>query len=125
MMLDTNAISALADENQSITAVLDKAITAALPYIAYAEFRYGLLGATRPEAGLQVLTQLQAALPLIFPDPDTLEIYAKLKDDLKRRGRKIPENDLWIAALARQHDMPVLSQDCHFDHVPGIRRIDW
>lgn len=125
MMLDTNAISALADENQDITAVLDKATTAVLPYIAHAEFRYGLLGATRPEAGLHVLAQLQAALPLIFPDPDTLEIYAKLKDNLKRRGLKIPDNDLWIAALARQHDMPVLSQDRHFDHIPDIQRIGW
>lgn len=40
-------------------------------------------------------------------------------------GRLIPTNDIWIAALARRHHTPVLSQDRHFDHVPGIQRIDW
>lgn len=125
MILDTNAISALADADPDIARVLGNTTDAALPYIAYAEFRYGLHGSSRPEIGLQQLAQLANNLPLLFPDFETLEIYAQLKDQLKRIGHKIPENDLWIAALARQHDMPVLSQDRHFDLVPGIRRIGW
>ena len=34
-------------------------------------------------------------------------------------------NDIWIAALARQHAMPVLSRDRHFDFIPGIQRLEW
>ncbi|MGB0743056.1 MAG: PIN domain-containing protein [Opitutales bacterium] len=125
MILDTNAISALADADLALEEKLAAAPRPALPYIAHAEFRYGLLGSTRPEAGLKVLAQLQSILPMLFPDFATLEIYAQLKDQLKKSGHKIPENDLWIAALAQQHDMPILSKDHHFDHVPGIQRIDW
>ena len=125
MILDTNAISALADNNPGLTQKLAATSTAALPFIAYAEFRYGLHGSNRPEAGLQLLADLAEKLPLLFPTPETLENYALLKDYLKRNGLKIPDNDLWIAALARQHDMPILSQDHHFDCVPGIQRIDW
>jgi tRNA(fMet)-specific endonuclease VapC len=45
--------------------------------------------------------------------------------ELKRAGTPIPTNDLWIAALCRQHDLPLLSRDRHFDRVPGLRRIAW
>jgi len=37
----------------------------------------------------------------------------------------IPTNDLWIAALARQHQLQILSRDTHFDFIEGIVRIGW
>ena len=51
--------------------------------------------------------------------------YADVRHELKRAGRPIPANDLWIAALARQHSMPLASRDAHFDFVPGIKRVNW
>jgi predicted nucleic acid-binding protein len=45
--------------------------------------------------------------------------------ELKRMGKPIPANDLWIAALCRQHSFPLSSRDRHFDVVPGIKRIEW
>ena len=54
------------------------------------------------------------------------EIILELKQlELKRKGRPIPTNDIWIAALCRQHSLPLLSRDRHFDLVPGIRRVGW
>jgi tRNA(fMet)-specific endonuclease VapC len=44
---------------------------------------------------------------------------------LRRLGRPIPANDAWIAALALQHRLPVLSRDEHFDVVVGIERKSW
>jgi predicted nucleic acid-binding protein len=55
----------------------------------------------------------------------TAQHYAEVRDELRRRGRPIPENDVWIAALAREHAQPVVSRDEHFDHVVGIRRVGW
>ena len=125
MILDTNAVSAMAAMEQSILEVVAATPTLRLPFVVYAEFRYGLLGSNRPEAGTKLLVELAARFPLLFPEPETLEQYALIKDRLKRSGRKIPENDLWIAALARQHTMPILSRDKHFDFIPDIQRIDW
>jgi predicted nucleic acid-binding protein len=51
--------------------------------------------------------------------------YAEVRDELKRSGRPIPGNDLWIAALARQHALPLLSRARHFDFVPGLKRVAW
>jgi predicted nucleic acid-binding protein len=58
-------------------------------------------------------------------DEGTARHYADIRDELKRGGRPIPAKDLWIAALARQHALPLLSRDRHFDSVPGVMRIGW
>jgi tRNA(fMet)-specific endonuclease VapC len=125
MILDTNAVSALAAKDRAIAEVIADGPSLCLPFIAYAEFRYGLLGSDRPDPGFRLLADLLAHFPLLLPDPATLDEYADIKDQLKRIGRKIPDNDIWIAALARQHALPVLSRDHHFDHVPGLQRLEW
>ena len=48
---------------------------------------------------------------------------AGIRLELKRRGSPIPANDIWIAALARQHALAVLSNDRHFGAIFGVRRI--
>lgn len=58
-------------------------------------------------------------------DESTARVYADIRDELKRADRPIPGNDLWIAALARQHSLPLLSRDQHFDLVKGLTRIGW
>jgi len=58
-------------------------------------------------------------------DRGTADEYAEIRSELKRAGRPIPGNDLWIAALARQHALPLLSRDRHFDLVPGLKRVGW
>ncbi|HEX4599630.1 MAG TPA: PIN domain-containing protein [Burkholderiaceae bacterium] len=55
----------------------------------------------------------------------TTTSYAALRVGLKRTGRPIPANDAWIAALALQHRLPVLSRDTHFDLVAGVHRATW
>lgn len=56
---------------------------------------------------------------------ETTVAYAALRVSLKRAGRPIPANDAWIAALALQHRLPVLSRDEHFDAVPDLERTAW
>jgi tRNA(fMet)-specific endonuclease VapC len=125
MILDTNAVSALAEKDSSLLNVIANAPCLVLSFIAHAEFEYGLLGSNRPNAGLKLLAQLADCIPLLLPDQRTLTHYARIKDELKQKGRPIPDNDIWIAALAQQHAMPILSRDRHFDFVEGIQRQDW
>jgi predicted nucleic acid-binding protein len=58
-------------------------------------------------------------------EAETARHYAALRHELKRRGRPIPSNDAWIAALAVEHGLPVVSRDGHFDAIEGVRRIHW
>jgi predicted nucleic acid-binding protein len=56
---------------------------------------------------------------------DTTVTYAAVRVALKKLGRPIPANDAWIAALALEHRLPILSRDAHFDALPDLRRIGW
>ena len=56
---------------------------------------------------------------------ETASAYADIRLSLKAAGTPIPVNDTWIAALARQHQLPVLSRDTHFDAVENLERISW
>ena len=56
---------------------------------------------------------------------ETAAAYAQLRLALRRRGQPIPANDAWIAALALQHGLPVLTRDAHFDAVAGLTRVGW
>jgi len=58
-------------------------------------------------------------------DEETTHHHAEIALELKASGKPIPGNDLWIAALCRQHALPLISRDRHFDFVRGLKRIDW
>jgi tRNA(fMet)-specific endonuclease VapC len=55
----------------------------------------------------------------------TAVAYARVRLALRRLGRPIPANDAWIAALALEHQLPILSRDEHFDVMAGVERKSW
>lgn len=57
--------------------------------------------------------------------PDTAESYARAAGALEAKGQVIPENDLWIAAVALECDMPLATHDAHFDRVDGLTVLHW
>lgn len=125
MILDTNALSAFVDGEAGVGEVLRRQARAAIPVIVLGEFRYGIAQSRhRPayEAWLQSQLPGFDVLPVT---EETAVAYAALRVALKRSGQPIPANDAWIAALALQHRLPVLSRDEHFDVVSGLERKSW
>ena len=125
MILDTNALSAFADGEARVDDVLRRQARAAIPVIVLGEFRYGI-ALSRHRATYEAW--LESELPhfeVLTVTEETAVAYAALRIALKRSGRPIPANDAWIAALALQHRLPVLSRDEHFDAVPGLERESW
>lgn len=126
MILDTNAISALAQKNQALISRLTVARQLAVTFVSIGEFTYGIRHSkARRELELWLREQLLIRVEMLFPDLSTVEHYADIRSELRREGTPIPANDIWIAALARQHSMPILSLDRHFDLVTRLSRIDW
>lgn len=125
MILDTNAVSALFQGDPALERILAADERHHLPVIVIGEYRFGLLG-SRDREHLRGLLEILARESFVLPvDESTAEMYSRVRDELKRKGRPIPENDIWIAALARQHRQPVVSRDPHFDDVPDLRRVTW
>ena len=61
---------------------------------------------------------------VLLPNEDTTHHYARLFAQLRTQGTPIPSNDIWIAALALQHDLVLYSRDEHFRHLPQLPRLD-
>ena len=53
-------------------------------------------------------------------DEETAEFYARVYWDLKRKGKPVPTNDLWVAASAMRHGLALFSYDEHFDNIDGL-----
>lgn len=125
MILDTNALSAFADGNAALGEVLRREARACIPVIVLGEFRYGIaLSRHRVAYERWLLSQLRHFEVLPVTD-HTVISYAAVRVVLKQQGTPIPANDAWIAALALQHRLPVLSRDRHFDSVPQLARREW
>lgn len=125
MILDTNAVSALLAGDPAIAEILADDDRHELPVIVIGNYRYGL-ARSRDRGRLGRLFDLLIHHSNVLSiDVDTTSHYALVREELRRAGRPIPENDVWIAALARQHDLALVSRDDHFDAVPDVRRIEW
>jgi len=93
--------------------------------IVLGEFRYGISGSRHRREYEQWLEQHLPAFEVLTVTEPTTQAYAQVRIALKKLGRPIPANDVWIAALALQHRLPLMSRNEHFDSVPGLRREAW
>ena len=125
MILDTNALSAFVDGDASVGEMLRLQPRAAIPVIVLGEFRYGIAESRHRSAYEAWLASHLQHFDVLAITDETAVTYAALRVALKRSGRPIPANDTWIAALALQHRLPVLSRDQHFDVVPDLERKTW
>lgn len=125
MILDTNAVSALADGLAAFEAAARGVRRFSIPVVVLGEFQFGIRRSRHRERYAEWLEDLVDASVVLDIDRVTASRYATIREALRRRGRPIPSNDVWIAALALQHELPVLSRDAHFDEVVGVQRIAW
>jgi tRNA(fMet)-specific endonuclease VapC len=125
MILDTNALSAFVDGDAGVGAVLRWQARAAIPVIVLGEFRYGIAESKHRRVYEAWLAAELGHFDVLAVTDETSIAYATLRVALRRSGRPIPANDAWIAALALQHRLPILSRDRHFDAVPDLQRQSW
>jgi predicted nucleic acid-binding protein len=125
VILDTNALSAFVDGEAGVGQILRRQARAAIPVIVLGEFRYGIAQSKHRATYEAWLKSQLPFFDILTVTEETTVSYAALRVALKRSGRPIPANDAWIAALALQHRLSVLSRDEHFDVVPGLDREGW
>jgi predicted nucleic acid-binding protein len=125
LILDTNALSAVAEEDSAIVGILAGVEELALPVVALGEYRYGTAQSRYKARYRRWLEELIQDCLILNITEQTTHHYAAIHGELRQAGRPIPTNDLWIAALCRQHELPLLSRDRHFDVVAGIQRVEW
>lgn len=125
MILDTNALSALADREGSLIQRIQSAPRICVTLISLGEYHFGISQSRKREELAAWLTAFLARAEVLVPSLQTLPHYADIRRELKAAGTPIPANDCWIAAIVREHRMPIVSKDLHFERVSGISRLDW
>lgn len=125
MILDTNALSAIAEGEPGVANIFARARLVAIPVIVLGEYRYGIARSRHEREYERWLEEMISISRVLEIDEETALWYARLCGQLKDAGTPIPSNDAWIGALCRQHALPLLSRDRHFDLIKGLRRLDW
>lgn len=126
-LLDTNVLIAALEEDSEVLAAMEATGTESLlvPATVLGELHYGARKSARIEENLRRLEAFAESSNVLSCDATTARIYGATRDALRRKGRPIPENDVWIAVGALQHDLILVSRDSHFEHVEGLRLERW
>lgn len=125
MILDTNGLSGFADGHSRVKELVMEAGEIEIPVVVLGEYRFGIAQSRRKGEYHRWLQELLSNSTVLNITEETTIWYAGIRLALKGAGTPIPSNDIWIAALCRQHNLPLLSRDRHFDNVAGLRRLDW
>ena len=124
-LLDTNIAIALINGDLAIAQRLEQLPTVRLSVTIVGELLYGAEKSQRTEANRQRIQPLLDRLVTLCPDLETADRYAIIKERLRRKGRPIPENDIWIAAIAMQHDCILVTRDSDFAAIDGLKSEQW
>jgi tRNA(fMet)-specific endonuclease VapC len=124
-LLDTSAVIALFGSKRDVARILERAQQTFLPVIVLGELLHGARASARREKNEALARQFAEANTLLACDATTAEEYGRIKHELRQRGTPIPENDIWISAVAAQHGLAILSSDSHFREVEGLDVEGW
>jgi tRNA(fMet)-specific endonuclease VapC len=124
-LLDTNIIIALLAGDDAVLSNLENAAEIFIPAIALGELFFGAAKSGRPSENTSKLERFAAGRAVIACDLQVAREYGHLKQNLKKRGRPLPENDIWIAAMATRHGTVLVTRDRHFQAVADLTIADW
>lgn len=126
LALDTNAYAALQLGTAiKLESLIDEAELLALAFVVDAELRAGFKKGHKDRENYDKLQRFQTLdrVVVLWPDKETNELYAKIWSELSLRGKPIPTNDVWIAAICLQYNLTLITSDIHFEYVPLLQRL--
>lgn len=125
-LLDTNIVIGLfANESSIKEKIKSFSGNIFIPIIVLGELFYGAEQSTRKDYNRRKIEELAEASLVLECNAGTARFYGKIKNQLKIKGTPIPENDIWIAALADQHQLILVTRDKHFNNVETISIEAW
>lgn len=125
VLLDTNALIALMRDDSHLLQVLADWRQVTISLFTLGEMYFGTAKSSQPEENNRRLAGFLDNLHLLLPDAQTADYYGLVFHRLKIKGRPIPTNDVWIAALAIEHHLPLLTRDAHFHEVSSLEVLSW
>ncbi|RMF82552.1 MAG: type II toxin-antitoxin system VapC family toxin [Chloroflexi bacterium] len=125
LLFDTNAAIGLLNGDSQVEQIVDNTDEIFVPVIVIGELYLGAENSGRVEKNLRRVDQFAQRYAILSCDEDTARWYGRIAAQLRSKGRPIPQNDIWIAAIARQHELTLLTRDDHFKQVDGLQMQAW
>ncbi|MDR1304309.1 MAG: PIN domain-containing protein [Verrucomicrobiales bacterium] len=123
ILVDANRFVDYSRADEDTRAMFDQAARIFFPFIVVGEIRAGTSITKHGREQQQILAELLARhdVAVIHSSDNTIRRYAEIYQQLVVRGTLIPTNDIWIAALALEHDLHLYTRDQHFRHIPALK----
>jgi tRNA(fMet)-specific endonuclease VapC len=124
-VLDTNIVIAFFSGEPVVIEHFDQADEILLPSVVLGELDFGARKSGHAQENLARIDELDQQVVVLNCDADTARQYGIIKNTLRLKGRPIPDNDIWIAAIARQYQITLVTRDAHFAEVDGLQIEAW
>ncbi len=124
-LLDTSIIVPFLNGDPVIKEKITQLEEVYLPVIALGELYYGAFNSSKKTYNLEKIEGFKNEIFILDCDEFTSKLYGEIKKGLKDKGRPIPENDIWISAIAIQFGLTLATRDNHFNSVEGLSVEKW
>ena len=124
-LLDTNIITAWLKGEKPVADKIDKAKEIYIPIIVVGELYYGALYSTPIQKNISDIKTITSNYTVLLIDEPVTLAYGNIKAALRKKGKPIPENDIWIAAIARHYSLVIATRDKHFKEIDSIKSKSW
>jgi len=125
LLIDTNIYTFALKGDPAVVSMLQQAHEIGISAVSIGELLSGFRGGKKEQENRRELEEFldSPRVRVYGMDEGTSEFYAEVLHNLKKKGKPMPTNDIWIAALAFQHGLALFSRDQHFKEVPGLLMI--
>jgi tRNA(fMet)-specific endonuclease VapC len=125
VLFDTNAVIGWIKQDQDLARIALSWSVPCISLFTLGELLFGALKSAKPDKNRALVESAKATFRVLLPSESSCELYVAIRFALRRKGKPIPENDLWISALALEYKIPLLTRDSHFQEVSELRVIPW
>ena len=122
LLIDTNIYTGMMKGDREVKSQLQRAAEIGICSVSIGELLSGFKGGNREQQNREELGQFldSPRVCIHVVDENTAEFYAEILNSLRKAGKPVPTNDIWIAAVALQHGWKVFTKDSHFKQIKGL-----
>lgn len=124
-LLDTNIVIALFKNDSLVIDKITEAKEIFITNITVGELYFGAYKSSKVESNIKQIDSFVAINIILNCDFTTAKYYGQIKNQLKMKGKPIPENDIWIAAIAMQYNLILVSRDKHLQEIENLLLQKW
>jgi tRNA(fMet)-specific endonuclease VapC len=122
LALGTNAYAALGYGNNKLATLVAEVVHIGLPITVLGEIQFGILNGNQRKASYSLLERFlsNSRVEILVIDESTAKLFGEIATGLRRIGRPVQQNDVWIAALCKQYDYKLATNDAGFENILGL-----